>query len=148
MADTRSGADVRAIAVQMAEQLLAVDGVVGVTLGGSRARGTHAPGSDLDLGVYYRGEVDVAAIRALAAAWTPNHEVAEPGDWGAWVDGGAWLLPDGSSLPTAVDWIYRDLDRVRSEHQRGLRGEVTVVHHLGHPLGFLTAAYPGVAMSA
>jgi predicted nucleotidyltransferase len=32
--------------------LTAVGGVVGVLLGGRRARGTHAPGSDVDLGVY------------------------------------------------------------------------------------------------
>lgn len=39
----------------MAEALGGVAGVVGVTLGGSRARGDAGPDSDVDLGVYYRG---------------------------------------------------------------------------------------------
>jgi predicted nucleotidyltransferase len=49
-----------------AARLIAVPGVVGVALGGSRARGTHRPDSDCDLGVYYAGALDVAALRTLA----------------------------------------------------------------------------------
>lgn len=35
-----------------AARLITMAGVVGVSLGGSRARGTHRPNSDYDLGVY------------------------------------------------------------------------------------------------
>ncbi len=45
----------------MAERLTQVGGVVGVVLGGSRARGEHVPESDVDLGLYYRPPLDVAA---------------------------------------------------------------------------------------
>ena len=43
----------------IAGRLVGVGGVVGVLLGGSRARGTHHPDSDVDLGVYYRPPLDV-----------------------------------------------------------------------------------------
>ncbi|MEU2631282.1 nucleotidyltransferase domain-containing protein, partial [Kitasatospora sp. NPDC007106] len=52
---------------RLAAALAAVDGVVGVCLGGSRARGTHRPDSDTDLGLYYRGPLDTGALRELAA---------------------------------------------------------------------------------
>src|SRR3954451_24531485 len=38
----------------MARRLTTAGGVVGVVLGGSRARGDHTAESDVDLGLYYR----------------------------------------------------------------------------------------------
>ncbi|GHJ43991.1 hypothetical protein Cs7R123_13330 [Catellatospora sp. TT07R-123] len=46
-------------------RLSEVRGVVAVVLGGSRARGEHRPDSDYDYGLYYRGELDVDALRVL-----------------------------------------------------------------------------------
>lgn len=122
----------------MAERLTAVPGVVGVMLGGSRARGEHRPESDWDLGVYYRDEsaLDLDALRALAG---PGVEVAGPGGWGPWVNGGAWLRVDG----VAVDWILRDLDRVRRVWDDCRRGVYEVGTQAGHPLGFWSPCYPG-----
>ncbi|MFJ3201371.1 nucleotidyltransferase domain-containing protein [Streptomyces sp. NPDC086989] len=120
----------------MAHRLAAVPGVVGVMLGGSRARGEHRPGSDWDLGVYYRGDLDLGALRALAG---PGVEVAAPGDWGPWVNGGAWLRAEGN----AVDWILRDLDRVRQVWDRCREGRYEVGTQAGHPLGFWSPCYAG-----
>ena len=93
----------------LAARIVAVPGVVGVALGGSRARGEHSADSDVDLGLYYRGALDLAGLQALAddVADGPAPLVA-PGGWGPWVDGGGWLRIRG----TAVDWVYRDVDRV------------------------------------
>ena len=49
----------------LAAELAAVPGVVGVAFGGSRARGTHRPDSDWDLGLYYRPPLDVAALQRV-----------------------------------------------------------------------------------
>lgn len=128
----------------LAQRLLAVPGVVAVVLGGSRARGEHRPDSDTDLGLYYRGPLDVDALQALAAQVATAHDVYRPGEWGPWVDGGGWLTVDGQ----AVDWIYRDLDRVRAVWADCREGRYTVERQVGHPLGFYSHAYAGeVALS-
>ena len=136
--------DLRAVAQIHARELSTVEGVVGVVLGGSHARGTADALSDLDLGVYYREPLDVEALRTLATRLTGRPtEVAEPGGWGPWVNGGAWL--DTEVGP--VDWILRDLTRVEHEWDRARRGEFSLHHQAGHPFGFLSTAYVGeVAM--
>lgn len=122
---------------EMAERLAGVPGVSGVMLGGSRARGEHRPESDWDLGVYYRGAaLDLGALRELAG---PDVEVAGPGGWGPWVDGGAWLQIGGVS----VDWILRDLDRVERVWEDCTEGRYEVGVQPGHPLGFWSPCYPG-----
>lgn len=125
---------------QMAARLTAVRGIRAVALGGSRARGSHRPDSDWDLGVYYRGSVDVSALTALAGEMTGAPvEVAGPGGWGPWVDGGAWLSVGG----TRVDWILRDLDRVERVWAQCRQGRFETGAQPGHPLGFWSPAYAG-----
>jgi predicted nucleotidyltransferase len=125
---------------ELAEQLSAVPGVVGVVLGGSRARRDHTPESDTDLGLYYRHPLDTEALDALAKrAGGPAAAVTEPGGWGPWVDGGGWLRIDGEP----VDWIYRDLDRVAAIWGSARQGRYSFHHQPGHPLGFVDIAYPG-----
>ncbi|KUN85863.1 DNA polymerase subunit beta [Streptomyces bungoensis] len=126
--------------VEIAVRLVEVGGVVGVCLGGSRARGAHSPDSDYDLGLYYRPPLDTAALRLLAAELTGEPvEVTEPGGWGPWVDGGAWLTVDGQR----VDWIYRDLDRVHRVWRQCQAGQFEIGAQPGHPLGVYSHAYAG-----
>ncbi len=88
----------------LVEKLADIPGVVGATLGGSRAVGRQRPDSDWDVGLYYRGKLDANDVRALGFEGT----VVDPGAWGRLVDGGAWLVVEGERL----DILYRDLDFV------------------------------------
>lgn len=129
----------------VADRLVRVPGVAGVMLGGSRARGAERPDSDVDLGLYYRGPLDVEALQVLAEtvgearSGSSPPEVTRPGEWGAWVDGGGWLTIDG--MP--VDWIYRDLDRVQRCARSAAEGSFDFHFQVGHPLGVPDFAYAG-----
>ncbi|MET8146906.1 nucleotidyltransferase domain-containing protein [Actinoplanes sp. NPDC049668] len=125
---------------ELAAGLAEVSGVTGVLLGGSRARGTHTEDSDTDLGVYYRTPLDVPALAELARVFGgPAARVTEPGEWGPWVDGGGWLTVDGA----AVDWIYRDVGRVRQACEQAEQGRYAFHTQAGHPLGVPDFAYAG-----
>lgn len=125
---------------ELAGRLVEVPGVTGVLLGGSRARGTHTPDSDTDLGLYYRRPLDVEALGALAREVTgAQARITRPGEWGPWVDGGGWLTVDGA----AVDWIYREVGRVEQACADAERGRYEFHAQAGHPLGVPDFTYAG-----
>jgi hypothetical protein len=119
----------------LASRLAAIPGVVAVTLGGSRATGTHTDESDWDFGLYYRGMINPDDIRALG--W--SGQVFAPGEWGRLVNGGAWLNVDG----TAVDLIYRDLDDVLSWTTRAEQGAFEIQREVGYVAGIATYVLAG-----
>jgi predicted nucleotidyltransferase len=124
----------------LAARLTTVGGLVGVLLGGSRARGTHTASSDTDLGLYYRAPLDVDGLRTIALDVAGSGaELTEPGEWGPWVDGGGWLVIDGHP----VDWLYRELDRVRTAWHDAQEGKFSFHAQIGHPLGVPDFSYPG-----
>ncbi len=120
---------------RLVDQVARVPGVIAVTLGGSRARGTARPDSDWDIGLYYRGGIDAAAARELGY---PGH-ITEPGEWGRIVNGGAWLEIDGER----VDLLYRDLDVVEHWIAAADAGRFEIDRVGGHVAGLPTYVLAG-----
>jgi hypothetical protein len=102
-------------------------GTVAVVLGGSRAVRSDDEQSDWDLGLYYRGEIDLTALSELGT-------VFPPGSWGRVMNGGAWLNRDEQK----VDVILRDLDVVEYWTRRAQEGEFDRDALLGYLAGIPT----------
>ncbi len=132
--------DKRAFIAELLDALRLVRGVVAVALGGSYARGTQHPGSDIDLGLYYceRDPFAIQDIRRLAAdIATSSPVVTDFYEWGAWVNGGAWI-------PTRVgkvDFLYRNLDQVRRVIAEAQAGRVVLDFRQQPPFGFHNITY-------
>lgn len=128
----------------IADRLSEIDGVVAVVLGGSQARGTADPSSDIDLAIYYdpQNRPSLDALRSLAAELDDQHRsdaVTDFGGWGPWINGGAWLDIQGQR----VDWLYRDLARVEHEIAECEAGRPVIHYQAGHPHGFWNHIYMG-----
>lgn len=98
--DPQSRMEIQPILDKVTTALSGASGVVGVVLGGSRARGNHRPDSDLDIGIYYdlNQGFDTVKIGEIATGLDDAHReelIAPPGAWGEWVNGGGWLVIDG-----------------------------------------------------
>jgi len=131
------------LAREVADQIGTLDGVVAVTLGGSLARGRADQRSDVDLGLYYdpARPFSVEGLRALATELDDRHtpEVVGLGDWGPWINGGAWTRV----RDTRVDLLYRDLRLVDRVLDDCLAGRTTCAYQPGHPHGFHSHSYAG-----
>jgi hypothetical protein len=115
----------------VAGRLSGLAGVRAVTLGGSRATGTHRADSDWDFSVYYRGRFDPDNLRRLG--WPGK--VFPVGGWGGGVfNGGAWLTVDDRR----VDVHYRDLDDVEYHLAQARAGRFRIERLLFHLVGVPT----------
>jgi Nucleotidyltransferase domain len=130
------GVDDDSFPLYVAGRLAGLPGVAAVTLGGSRAEGTHRPDSDWDFSIYYRGRFDPQTLCDIG--W-PG-EVFEVGGWGKGVfNGGAWLMIDGRKS----DVHYRDLDVVDREIAAARDGQFDI-----EPLSFHLAGVPSYLVLA
>jgi len=128
----------------IAARLIAVPSVRAVVLGGSRARGDASADSDVDLGLYYDPARPPSRdeLNALARELDDHHPtdaVTNFGEWGPWINGGAWLTIDGQH----VDWLFRDLARIGRVVAECRAGRPEVAYQLGHPHAFVSAIYLG-----
>jgi predicted nucleotidyltransferase len=124
--------------------LASIPGVVAVSLGGSRAKGTATQDSDTDIGLYFRKEAAPRAedVRRAVANLIDNPATAvvtEAGAWGPWIVGGAWLKIAGQK----VDLLYRGVEAVGEVIEECRTGHVRMDYQPGHPHGFCSAIWMG-----
>lgn len=122
--------------------LKAIQGVAAVVLGGSRAKGTHHPGSDFDLGLYYdpASPPDPEELCKIAKRYDDRRQddlFTPIGEWGPWINGGGWLKVKSMQ----VDLLYRDLSIVKTVFEECLNGQVSIAYQPGHPHGFVSSIY-------
>ena len=132
--------DKRAVIDELLDGLRAVHGVLAVALGGSFARGTDHPGSDVDLGLYYAEHQPFAIedIRRVAERISTSPPVVTDFyEWGPWVNGGAWIPTRAGK----VDLLYRNLDQLRRVIADAHRGKVELHFAQQPPFGFHSVIY-------
>ncbi|MBB6636883.1 nucleotidyltransferase domain-containing protein [Cohnella thailandensis] len=134
--------NIQATIANIVDALKGVDGVNAVVLGGSRARGTESPSSDIDIGVYYDSGkgLDIARLRQVASSLDDDRRdglITEIGGWGPWINGGGWLKVNG----TPVDFLLRDQNKASQVIERCVAGDITVDYQPGHPHGFVNSIY-------
>ena len=117
-------------------------GVEAVVLGGSYARGSAQETSDLDVGIYYaeRTPFSITEVRKVAENLaTPGSALTVTGfyEWGAWVNGGAWIYtPIGK-----VDFLYRSLEHVERTIAEAVGGKTSLDFGQQPPYGFQSLIY-------
>lgn len=134
--------DTETLIQNIVSEIKSVSGVKAIVVGGSRARGTHTPSSDIDLGIYYDPSqpLDLVALGKVATQLDDEHRIdviTGFGGWGPWINGGGWLRIQ--SMP--VDLLYKDLDKIRTYIDACLNGKVEIFYQGGHPHGFVTSIY-------
>ena len=128
----------------ISKELEGIPGIMGIVLGGSRARGNHHEKSDIDIGIYY-DETEGLDIRELSKAATKLDDehrenlITQIGGWGPWANAGGWLVIQGYH----VDFILRDIKRVSRVIDDCLSGKVTAHYQTGHPHAYLNVMYMG-----
>jgi predicted nucleotidyltransferase len=116
--------------------LKAVPNMAAIALGGSHARGTHKPSSDLDVGLYYRDATpfEIADIRKIAHAFASSGTPTVTGfyEWGPFVNGGAWI----ENAICKIDFLYRNLDQLNREVGEARAGRWSHSFDQQPPFGF------------
>jgi hypothetical protein len=128
------------------EALAPLPRIAALSLGGSRARGAAHPESDYDFGLYYQPDapLDIAEIIAALspiADHPPGCALSPVGGWGPWINGGGWLKINGRK----VDFLYRNLGKIRAVVAECTAGQVSMAYQPGHPHGFCSAILMGEA---
>lgn len=126
---------------KIVDVLSTVKGIKAIAIGGSQSRGEADEQSDYDIGVYYDAALlDTAALEQCVNKLDDGHGenlLNLPGQWGPWINGGAWITFEG--MP--VDILLRNAKRVEAVLQDCIKGKITIDDQPGHPFGFVNTIY-------
>ncbi len=113
----------RILLAEILQRLQAVEGMAAIVLGGSYASRTQHAASDMDIGLYYyeREPFAITDIRHVAQSIALDDDPTVTGfyEWGAWVNGGAWI----HTAHGKVDFLYRNINQIQrtiTDAQQGI----------------------------
>ena len=123
-------------------ELSKIPGVVAVVLGGSFARRTARPDSDVDVGFYYSEDTrpEIEAVRRCAEQISVAHApptVSSYYGWGPWVNGGAWIQTPAGKL----DLLYRNIEQVQRVLDESKQGIYHHDYYQQPTFGFVSVIY-------
>jgi hypothetical protein len=125
----------------LVDALSGVAGVAAIGLGGSYASGAYHASSDLDIALYYAEDNPFAipAIQRIADSVATAGPATVTGfyEWGAWVNGGAWIHTQQGK----VDFLYRNLDHVQRTISAAQQGVVEHDYDQQPTYGFYSVIY-------
>jgi hypothetical protein len=129
---------------EIVDSLCLTPNLAAIVLGGSHARGTHHPNSDLDIGLVYRPSEpftigDIRAIAQKFSAKSAANLVTDFHEWGPWINGGAWIYNDICK----IDLLYRDLEQLETTVREAHAGIWRHDFDQQPPFGFRSVIYLG-----
>lgn len=126
---------------KIVESLSEIRGIKAIALGGSQSRNEADKNSDYDVGIYYDANtLDLVMLEGRLNVLDDNHRenvLNPPGQWGPWINGGAWLTVEG----TPIDILLRNIKKVEDVIKDCIEGKITIDYQSGHPFGFINAIY-------
>ena len=134
--------EISSILNSVVETFKNIKGIEAIVLGGSRATNTANEFSDIDIGIYYNEDFDIASFKEAATNLDDKNRkdcITNLGDWGPWINGGGWLSVDN----IAVDILFRDIKKVNKCIEDCRNGIITIDYQCGHPFGFMNSIYMG-----
>lgn len=112
-----------------------------IVLAGSHATNTARPDSDIDIGIYYNEHSPPVKEKLERVLLTLTRKtdmiVTDIGEWGKWMDGGAWLKIDG----IRVDLIYRNLQILEKVIDDSINGKIETDFYQQPAFGYFSYMY-------
>ncbi len=104
------------------EDLKRIDNVQAIVLGGSHCVGMANENSDLDIGIYYHEAkpFSIEDIKRIAKKYNVDDSctITDFYQWGAWVNGGAWINTSSGE----VDFLYKNIEQIKSTIDKAKNG--------------------------
>ncbi|GAB4034350.1 DUF4037 domain-containing protein [Spirosoma gilvum] len=125
----------------LVNELQTIDNLVAIVLGGSHCMGLANESSDLDVGLYYYPAAPFAIdeVKSIANKYHVEDTltVTDFYQWGAWVNGGAWI----NTASGEVDFIYRNIEQLKATIDKARNGIWETDFDQQPPYGFSSVIY-------
>ncbi|PJZ46860.1 nucleotidyltransferase domain-containing protein [Leptospira brenneri] len=126
---------------RIVNDLKSINNVTAIVLGGSYSTGMANENSDLDIGIYYHesSPFSIESIKSIADKYNSGDETTVTSfyQWGAWVNGGAWIETKSGE----VDFVYRNIEQVKSTIEKSKEGIYINDFEQQPPYGFSSTIY-------